>query len=81
MNFRILFIVSTLLGVLTIATSCNRENLTNDNKDGCYEKDFYNCLNCKKDCKYHQIMENYENKTHEKLKRKTIFKNEKEDIL
>ena len=34
MNFRILFIVSTLLGVLTIATSCNRENLTNDNKDG-----------------------------------------------
>ena len=55
--------------------------IPNNNEDGCYKKDFYNCLNCKKDCKYHQIMENYENKTHKKLKRKTIFKKEKEDIL
>lgn len=34
----------------------------NDLGDGCYEKDSYTCLNCKKHCKYHYMMEDIEYK-------------------
>ena len=34
--------------------------LPTDNKEECYKKDPYTCLNCRKDCKWHDIMEEFE---------------------
>lgn len=32
-----------------------------DNEDECYKKDSYTCLNCKKNCKWHDVVEKFEN--------------------
>ncbi len=43
-----------IIGAIIILTPTN-------NEDGCYEKDVYTCLKCKKNCKWHDMAEKFEN--------------------